>query len=615
MKNFFKILRYASGYRNYVWLTVLFNVLYAIFNLLSFAFFIPVLEILFEKSSAVDLQKFLAENPYHGVNIKSVQYGMQQWTSEIILQADTVATGKSNVLLYVSGIIVLTFLLKNACRYFAMFFLSPIRNGVISDLRQSMFHQAMRLPLSFFSDEKKGDIMSRMTYDVQEVEWSIMASMEAIFREPLSIVLVIGSMFFIDVQLTLFMLLFTPISILAIAFLGKGLKRTSTKAQDKMGDILSMMEEMLSGLKVIKAFSAEKYTGDKFEENNNRFKELSIRLFRKRDLASPLSEVLGMITIASVLVVGGMYFVFDGDMSGSIFIGYILLLYLAIAPIKNIAGAYSNVQKGAAAIDRINKIMKAENSIVDPQNPQVLKGFESEIEFKNVHFAYEKEEVLSNISLKIHKGKSVALVGHSGGGKSTLADLIPRFYDVTQGAILIDGIDIRSCKIADVRALVGVVTQDSVLFNDSVFNNISFGGSYTKEEMVAAAKVANAHDFIMQLPNAYDTIIGDKGDKLSGGQRQRLCIARAVLKNPPILILDEATSALDTASEKLVQDALQKVMSNRTSIVIAHRLSTIQHADEIIVLDKGKIAERGNHADLMAQQGIYFELCSMQRFE
>jgi len=615
MKNFFKILRYASGYRKYVWLTVLFNVLYAIFNLLSFAFFIPVLEILFEKSSAADLQKFLAENPYHDVNIKSVQYGMQQWTSEIILQADTVATGKSNVLLYVSGIIVLTFLLKNACRYFAMFFLSPIRNGVISDLRQSMFHQAMRLPLSFFSDEKKGDIMSRMTYDVQEVEWSIMASMEAIFREPLSIVLVIGSMFFIDVQLTLFMLLFTPISILAIAFLGKGLKRTSTKAQDKMGDILSMMEEMLSGLKVIKAFSAEKYTGDKFEENNNRFKELSIRLFRKRDLASPLSEVLGMITIASVLVVGGMYFVFDGGMSGSIFIGYILLLYLAIAPIKNIAGAYSNVQKGAAAIDRIDKIMKAENSIVDPQNPQVLKGFEREIEFKNVHFAYGKEEVLSNISLKIHKGKSIALVGHSGGGKSTLADLIPRFYDVTQGAILIDGINIRSCKISDVRSLIGVVTQDSVLFNDSVFNNISFGGSYTKEEMVAAAKVANAHDFIMQLPNAYDTVIGDKGDKLSGGQRQRLCIARAVLKNPPILILDEATSALDTASEKLVQDALQKVMSNRTSIVIAHRLSTIQHADEIIVLDKGKIAERGAHADLMAQQGIYFELCSMQRFE
>ncbi len=615
MKNFFRVLKYASGYKKYVWLTVLFNVLYAVFNLLSFAFFIPVLEILFEKSTAVELQKFLAPNPHHGINIKSVQYGMQQWTSEIILQAESITAGKSRVLLLIAGIIVVTFLLKNACRYFAMFFLSPIRNGVISDLRNAMFQKSMHLPLSFFSDEKKGDIMSRMTYDVQEVEWSILGSLEAIFREPVSIILVIGSMFFIDAKLTFFMLLFMPISILAIAFLGRGLKRTSSKAQDKMGDLLSIMEEMLSGLKVIKAFGAEKYTSAKFEENNNRFKQLSIRLFRKRDLASPLSEVLGMITIASVLVIGGIYFVFDGGMSGSIFIGYILLLYLAIAPIKNIAGAYSSVQKGAAAIDRIDKIMKAENSIVDPQNPQPLNGFEKEIEFKNVCFSYEKDEVLSNINLKIQKGKSIALVGHSGGGKSTLADLIPRFYDVTKGEILIDGIDIRSCKISAVRSLIAVVTQDSILFNDTVFNNISFGGSYTKEAVIEAAKVANAHEFIAQLPNGYDSIIGDKGDKLSGGQRQRLCIARAVLKNPPILILDEATSALDTASEKLVQEALQKVMSNRTSVVIAHRLSTIQHADEIIVLDKGKIAERGKHNDLIAQKGIYFQLCQMQSFQ
>ncbi|MCX6182552.1 MAG: ABC transporter ATP-binding protein [Bacteroidetes bacterium] len=615
MKNFLRVLKYAAGYKKYVWLTVLFNVLYAIFNLLSFAFFIPVLEVLFEKSSSADLQKFLAPNPHTGINIKSVQYGMQQWTSEVILQAENVAAGKSKVLVIIAGIIVITFLLKNTCRYFAMFFLSPIRNGVISDLRNQMFHKSMHLPLSFFSDEKKGDIMSRMTYDVQEVEWSILSSLEAIFREPLSIVLVIGSMFFIDAKLTLFMMLFTPISILAIVVLGKGLKRTSTKAQDKMGDLLSNMEEMLSGLKVIKAFGAEKYTSGKFEENNNRFRILSIRLFRKRDLASPLSEVLGMITIASVLVVGGVFFVFEGGLSGSIFIGYILLLYLAIAPIKTIAGAYSNVQKGAAAIDRINKIMHAENSIVDPQNPQTLNGFEKEIEFKNVCFSYEKDEVLSDINLKIQKGKSIALVGHSGGGKSTLADLIPRFYDVTKGEILIDGINIRSCKISDVRSLIGVVTQDSVLFNDTVFNNISFGGSYSKEQLIEAAKVANAHDFIVQLPNGYDTVIGDKGDKLSGGQRQRLCIARAVLKNPPILILDEATSALDTASEKLVQDALQKVMSNRTSVVIAHRLSTIQHADEIIVLDKGKIAERGKHSELIAQEGIYFQLCQMQSFQ
>ncbi|MFM7021580.1 MAG: ABC transporter ATP-binding protein [Flavobacteriales bacterium] len=614
MKNFFRVLKYAGGYKKYVWLTVIFNVLYAIFNLLSFAFFIPILEILFKQSSAAELQKFMAPNPYEGFNIDSAQYAMQQWTSETILQAESITVGKSNVLLLISGIIVLTFILKNTCRYLAMFFLSPIRNGVISDLRSQMFHKSLHLPLSFFNDEKKGDIMSRMTYDVQEVEWSILSSLEAIFREPLSIVLVIGSMFFIDVKLTLFMLLIAPVSVLAIAFLGKGLKRTSTKAQDKMGDLLSIMEEMLSGLKVIKAFGAEKYTSGKFDENNTRFRILSIRLFRKRDLASPLSEVLGMFTITAVLLFGGMYFVFEGGMSGSIFIGYILLLYLVISPIKGIASAYSNVQKGAAAIDRIDKIMKAENSIVDPQNPQPLNGFEKEIEFRNVAFSYEKTEVLSEINLKIQKGKSVALVGHSGGGKSTLADLIPRFYDVTKGELLIDGLNVRSCKIADVRSLIGVVTQESILFNDTVFNNISFGGAYTLEQVTEAAKIANAHEFIIQLPNGYNTVIGDKGDKLSGGQRQRLCIARAVLKNPPILILDEATSALDTASEKLVQEALQKVMSNRTSVIIAHRLSTIQHVDEIIVLDKGKIVERGKHADLIAKKGIYFELCQMQSF-
>ncbi len=615
MKNFLKVLKYAGGYKKYAWLVVLFNILYAVFNLLSFAFFVPILDILFKKDSVSDFKAFLAPNPYNGINIDFLQYEMEQWTSQTILNAESITVGKSEVLIIIASIIVIIFLLKNVARYFAMFFLAPIRNGVIRDFRNQMFRKAMHLPLSFFSDEKKGDMISRMTYDVQEVEWSILASLEAIFREPLSIVLVIGSMFFISLKLTLFMLLFTPISILAIAFLGNSLKRTSSKAQGKMGDILSNIEEMLSGLKVIKAFGAEKYTSQKFEDNNERFFQLSTRLFRKRDLASPLSEVLGMITISCVLLVGGIYFVFEGEMKGAIFLGYIFMLYLAIAPIKNIAGAYNNVQKGAAAIDRIDKILQAENSITDKDKTQKLESFGDSVEFKNVHFAYEQTEVLHDINLKIAKGKSIALVGHSGGGKSTLADLIPRFYDVTQGSILIDGKDIRDCKIADVRSLIGVVTQESILFNDSILNNICFGGAFTKEQVVEAAKIANAHSFIEELAEGYDTVIGDKGDKLSGGQRQRLCIARAVLKNPPILILDEATSALDTASEKLVQEALQKVMSHRTSVIIAHRLSTIQHADEIIVLDKGKIVERGTHNDLISKEGIYYQLCQMQTFQ
>jgi subfamily B ATP-binding cassette protein MsbA len=614
MKNFARVLHFVRGYKKYVWLTILANVLYSIFNLISTILFVPLLQLLFTNNTAADFQKYLVANPNDVGSVKYYEFELQGWISEMILEPKNIVDGKSKVLILFAIVIVLAFLLKNLFRYFAMFFLAPLRNGVVRDLRAQMFAKSLKLPLSFFSNEKKGDMISRMTYDVQEVEWSILSSLEAIFREPLSLVIILGLLFFMDWQLTMFMLFFTPISVGAIAFLGKSLKRTSGKAQDKMGDLLSIMEEMLSGLKVIKAFGAEKYTNEKFEKSNERFFELSVRLFRKRDLASPTSELLGMITIASVILVGGIYFVFDGEMSGSVFLAFILLFYSAISPIKGIANSFTNVSKGAAAIDRIDKILKAENNIVDPLNPQKLT-FEKSVEFKKVHFQYEEHEVLSDINLIIEKGKSIALVGHSGGGKSTLADLLPRFYDVTKGEILVDGTDIRNATLSDLRSLIGVVTQESVLFNDSVINNICFGGSYSKDEVIEAAKIANAHEFIMQLPNGYETIIGDKGDKLSGGQRQRLCIARAVLKNPPILILDEATSALDTASEKLVQDALQKVMSNRTSLVIAHRLSTIQHVDEIIVLDKGKIAERGKHNDLIDKKGIYFQLCQMQSFQ
>ena len=561
-----------------------------------------------------EFQNFLLENPNSSGSVKYYEFELKAWVSQVVVNSGDVVTGKSKVLVYFAIIIVSTFLIKNLFRYFAMFFLATIRNGVVRDLREQMVAKSLHLPLSFFSNEKKGDIISRMTYDVQEVEWSILSSLESVFREPLSLLIILGLLFFMDWQLTLFIILFTPISVLAIAFLGKSLKRTSGKAQEKMGDLLSNMEEMLSGLKVIKAFGAEGYTREKFEKNNNRFFDLSVRLFRKRDLASPLSELLGMITISLVILVGGIYFVFNGSMSGSVFITFILLFYSAISPIKNIANSFTNVNKGAAALDRIDKILKAENNIVNPTHPEKVV-FEKDIEFKNVHFSYEEHEVLNDINLKISKGKSIALVGHSGGGKSTLVDLLPRFYDVSKGSILVDGKDIRSFTIQDLRSLVGVVTQESVLFNDTVFSNICFGTSYSREQVIEAAKIANAHEFIEKLPQGYDTVIGDKGDKLSGGQRQRLCIARAVLKNPAILILDEATSALDTVSEKLVQEALQKVMTNRTSLVIAHRLSTIQHVDEIIVLDKGKIAERGKHSELIAKQGIYYQLCQMQSFQ
>ena len=614
MKNFARVLQFVKGYQKYVWLTVLANVLYSIFNLISTILFVPLLQLLFTNNTTADFQKYLLPNTNEVGSINYYEFELQSYLSKLILESGDIVDGKSRVLVLFVVVIVIAFLLKNLFRYFAMFFLAPMRNGVVRDLRAQMVAKSLQLPLSFFSNEKKGDMISRMTYDVQEVEWSILSSLEAIFREPLSLVIILGLLFFMDWHLTLFILLFTPISVLAIAFLGKSLKRTSGKAQDKMGDLLSIMEEMLSGHKVIKAFGAEKYTNEKFEKSNERFFELSVRLFRKRDLASPTSELLGMITISLVILVGGIYFVFAGEISGSVFIAFILLFYSAISPIKGIANSFTNVSKGAAAIDRIDKILKAENNIVDPANPQKIT-FNKSVEFKKVHFQYEEQEVLSDINLVIEKGKSIALVGHSGGGKSTLADLLPRFYDVTKGEILVDGIDVRNVTLSDLRALIGVVTQESVLFNDSVLNNICFGGNYSKEAVIEAAKIANAHEFIMQLPQGYETVIGDKGDKLSGGQRQRLCIARAVLKNPAILILDEATSALDTASEKLVQEALQKVMSNRTSLIIAHRLSTIQHVDEIIVLDKGKIAERGKHNDLIAKEGIYFQLCQMQSFQ
>jgi subfamily B ATP-binding cassette protein MsbA len=499
-----------------------------------------------------------------------------------------------------------------------MYSLAPIRNGVVKDIRNRIFKKTLELPLSYYSEERKGDIISRMTTDVQEIEWNIMQSLEMIFREPINIVIFLVLMVAMSAKLTLIAFILLPITVLLIGKLGRSLRRSSSESKERMGTLLSMMDETLGGLRIIKGFNAERKVAEKFEAENESFTKLGIKVGRKVDLASPLSETLGVSVLVVLLFIGGKMVIEDQSMDGAVFITYLAMFSQLLTPAKAFASAYSSIQKGLASAERIDKILNAEVSISDKTNPTHIKTFEKNIEFKNVSFAYRKGEVgwvLNDINLTITKGKTIALVGQSGSGKTTLADMLPRFYDTTNGDILIDGISLKDAAIKDIRSLMGIVTQESILFNDTVFNNIAFGiDNATEADVIAAAKIANAHDFIMQMPNGYQTNIGDRGNKMSGGQRQRMSIARAVLKNPPILILDEATSALDTESERLVQDALNKLMQNRTSIVIAHRLSTIQHADEIIVMQKGEIIERGNHSALINANGTYQKLHEMQSF-
>jgi subfamily B ATP-binding cassette protein MsbA len=512
---------------------------------------------------------------------------------------------------------VLTFF-KNICRYLAMFFIAPIRNGVVRDLRNKMYAKALALPLSYYSEEKKGDLMSRMTTDVQEIEWSIMQTLEMIFREPLTIVILFTLMLWISPALTLYIVLLLPLAALMIAFIGKSLKSTAKKTKETLGHIISMIEETLGSLKVVKAFNAEVPMEKKFRGLNNTFFRQSVSVYRKTDLGSPLTESIVMGILMLILFIGGKM-VFKGELSPALFITYFGLASQLIPPIKQITTSYNNIQKGIASEERINKILHADSTTRESSAATDLAPFKQGIEYRNVWFAYHKGDksgyVLKNISLKIPKGKTIALVGQSGSGKTTLADLLPRFYEADTGEILIDGVNILDSRIKSLREKIGVVTQESVLFNDTVFNNIAFGiEDATPAKVEEAAKVANAHEFIMALPQGYHTTIGDRGGKLSGGQRQRLSIARAVLKDPDILILDEATSALDTESEKLVQEALYNLMKNRTSIVIAHRLSTIANADEIVVMHQGEIIESGNHESLLALDGAYKRLCDMQSF-
>lgn len=524
--------------------------------------------------------------------------------------------GKKEALLIVSGFVVVMILLKNILFYFSKFVMVPVRNGVIRDMRNSIYQKIIELPFSYFSEERKGDIMSKMTNDLKEIEWTIMTSVEMLIRNPLTIIVYLITLIIMSPQLTIFVLILIPVSGAIIGTIGRSLKKTSRRAQDQMGTLLSKIEETLSGLRIIKAFTAEDFVFKNFFNHNETYNNTMNKVYRKNYLASPMSEFLGVLMITGIMYYGGSLVLGnEGSLSPEAFIGYIAVFSQIINPAKAFSTAIYNVQKGAASIDRINIILNAENTITEKEDAKSVHSFNREIEFSDVSFAYEDTFVLKHINLKVKKGQTIALVGQSGSGKSTLVDLIPRFYDISEGEVKIDGINIKDLKINDLRNLMGNVNQDPILFNDTIRNNISFGTeNVTEDTIIESAKIANAHDFIIQTEKGYDTNIGDSGAKLSGGQRQRMSIARAVLKNPPIMILDEATSSLDTESEKAVQEALDHLMQNRTSIVIAHRLSTIKNADLICVMHKGEIIERGTHNELIKLDGNYKKLYDLQIF-
>ncbi|OQX99159.1 MAG: antibiotic ABC transporter ATP-binding protein [Bacteroidetes bacterium 4572_117] len=604
MKEFLKILfSYIKPYKVYALLNVVLNFFSAVFSLFSLTLLIPFLSILF------DNKKLIIDEPEFALKSEAVLNYFYYYISQIIIE-----DGKITALLYVSIFVLITIILKNLFIYFANFFMVPLRNGIVKDIRNKIYHKVLHLHIGFFSEEKKGDIIARMTSDAQEFEMSAIASIEMIFRDPLLIMIFLISLIFISPILTLLIFILLPFSGFVIARIGKSLKKTSSQARSQMGSLLANIEETIGGLRIIKAFNAEKKIGQKFTSQNQSYTKVVIRISRREYIASPLSEFLGVLILMVVMYFGvSMVLGEQSDMSPEVFIGYIAIFSQIINPAKSITSAYYRIQKGLAAMERVDEILNTEINIKETENAQSVSEFKNNIVFENVSFKYNKNDVLTNIDIEIKKGNTLALVGQSGSGKSTLIDLLPRFYDITVGNIKIDGQPIKTLRIKDLRLLMGNVNQESILFNDTIFNNIAFSvESATKEEVITAAKVANAHEFIKETAEGYETNIGDRGSKLSGGQRQRLSIARAVLKNPPILILDEATSALDTESERLVQEALANLMKNRTSIVIAHRLSTIKHADEICVLHEGKIVERGNHEELILKNGAYKKLHDLQ---
>lgn len=603
MKHFFSTLRYIKHYKAHAAFNILFNILTTFFTIVSFLVLKPFLDILFTEGTTY--------NPATSGDgfIEQIVALFNSYLVEYIN-----AYGKKAGLLFVCVVVGITFFMKNLFRYLALWVMAPVRYGIERYLRQEVFEKLLMLPLSYFSEERKGDLMSRITADVNEIQWSVLQSLETIVRSPVAILGSLGVMLYISPTLTGFSFLLILFVGLIIGGIGKTLRKKSAKAQESLGNLLSILDETLGGLRIVQGFAAEDYKREKFGKENHYYYSMMKRIMRRKDLSSPLTEFLG-ISIVLVLLLFGGNLVFEGHFEASTFVVFVMMFYNIIDPAKSFSSAFYAIQKGSAAAERVNNILDTPVNIQDSPNAQSIQTLEQGIEFQNVSFEYEEgNTTLQNINLSIPKGQSIALVGSSGAGKSTLVDLLPRFYNVKQGAVLIDGHNIKSYKLQDLRNLMGIVSQEAILFNDSIYNNIVFGlKNISPQQVEEAAKIANAHDFIVATENSYQSIIGDRGTKLSGGQRQRITLARAILRNPPILILDEATSALDSESEKLVQDALIKVMQNRTSIVIAHRLSTIQHVDQIIVMQEGKIIERGTHEELLHKGGIYKKLVQLQR--
>lgn len=609
MKEFIQILkRFVPPYKKYLILSISANVLSAILNVFSFTLIIPILNILFKIDDTI--YSFMPWGGAEGLKtlvINNFNYYIQHMVETF---------GGSTALLMLGAFLSLATLLKTTAYFFSSFWLVPIRTGVTRDMRVMLYKKILALPLGFFSEERKGDIIARMSGDVGEVENSIMSSLDMLFKNPILILFFLTTMLITSWQLTLFALVLLPLSGWLMGTVGKKLKQGSMRAQEQWSLLMSQLEETLGGLRIIKAFNAERKMSKRFEDANTTYRKTITAVVARQQLAHPMSEFLGTCTIAIVLWFGGTLILKGaGGLDASTFIFFLTIFYSIINPAKEFSRSAYAIQKGLASVERIDKILSAPNNIKDPEQPVRLNKFESKIEIENVSFKYDTAWVLRNVNLTVEKGKTIALVGQSGSGKSTLVDLIPRFHDVTEGAILIDGVNVKDTTLFDLHSIMGNVNQEAILFNDTFYNNITFGVEHaTMEEVVEAAKIANAHDFIMATDNGYDTNIGDRGGKLSGGQRQRISIARAILKNPPILILDEATSALDTESERMVQEALENLMKNRTTIAIAHRLSTIKYADEICVLHEGQIVERGKHDELLALDGYYKKLCDMQSF-